>query len=94
MGKKPLTPEQRERHRAAVNRWADKHKEERRTYGKKWRAENREKSHTYAASPRFAGGWGVVPLGRWMVPSPQFPPSNVASGDTGGDQNKMLLLTY
>ena len=42
MGKEPSTPEQRERHRAAVKCWADKHKEERRAYNNQRIDENRE----------------------------------------------------
>jgi hypothetical protein len=38
MGKKPLTPAQRERRRASQKRWEEKHREERRA----WRDANRE----------------------------------------------------
>jgi hypothetical protein len=51
MGRKPLTPAQRERRRASQKRWEEKHREERRAwrddhrehriaYFKRWRAEN------------------------------------------------------
>jgi hypothetical protein len=53
MGKKPLTPAQRERRRASQKRWEEKHREERRAwrdanrehriaYIKRWRAKNRD----------------------------------------------------
>jgi hypothetical protein len=53
MGKKLLTPAQRERRRASQKRWEEKHREERRAwrdanrehriaYIKRWRAKNRD----------------------------------------------------
>jgi hypothetical protein len=53
MGKKPLTPAQRERRRASQKRWEEEHREERRAwreshrqqridYAKRWRAENQD----------------------------------------------------
>jgi hypothetical protein len=53
MGKKPLTPAQRERRRASQKRWEEKHREERRAwrdahrehriaYIKRWRAKKRD----------------------------------------------------
>jgi hypothetical protein len=56
MGKKLLTPAQRERRRASQKRWEEKHREERRAwrdanrehriaYIKRWRAKNRDQIH-------------------------------------------------
>jgi hypothetical protein len=53
MGKKPLTPAQRERRRASQKRWEEEHRKERRAwrdsnrqeriaYAKRWRAENQD----------------------------------------------------
>jgi hypothetical protein len=53
MGRKPLTPAQRERRRASQKRWEEEHREERRAwrdsnrqqriaYAKRWRAENQD----------------------------------------------------
>jgi hypothetical protein len=53
MGKKPLTPAQRERRRASQKRWEENNREKRRTwrdnhrqqriaYSKRWRAENQD----------------------------------------------------
>jgi hypothetical protein len=41
MGKKLLTPAQRERRRASQKRWEEEHREERRAYLKCWRDDNR-----------------------------------------------------
>jgi hypothetical protein len=43
MGKKPLTPAQRERRRASQKRWEEKNREERRA----WRDDNREHRIAY-----------------------------------------------
>jgi hypothetical protein len=47
MGKKLLTPAQRERRRASQKRWEEKHREERRAYLKCWRDDNREQRLAY-----------------------------------------------
>ena len=48
MGKKPLTPAQRERRRASQKRWEEEHREERRAYLKSWRDDHREQRITYS----------------------------------------------
>jgi hypothetical protein len=63
MGKKLLTPAQRERRRASQKRWEEKHREERRAwrdanrehriaYIKRWRAKNRDQSTSDYATAR------------------------------------------
>jgi hypothetical protein len=47
MGKKPLTPEQRERNRAYLKAWREKHRAERRAYGKRYHEEHREQRLAY-----------------------------------------------
>jgi hypothetical protein len=44
MGRKPLTPAQRERRRASNKRWEEQNREKRRA----WREENREQRIAYA----------------------------------------------
>ena len=48
MGRKPLTPAQRERRRASQKRWEEKHREERRAYLKVWRDDHREQRLAYS----------------------------------------------
>jgi hypothetical protein len=43
MGRKPLTPEQRERNRAYVRRWQEEHRKHRQAYDKQWREKNRNR---------------------------------------------------
>jgi hypothetical protein len=47
MGRKPLTPAQRERRRASQKRWEEKHREERHAYLKCWRDDHREQRLAY-----------------------------------------------
>jgi hypothetical protein len=47
MGKKPLTPAQRERRRASQKRWEEEHREKRRAYLKRWRDDHREQRLAY-----------------------------------------------
>jgi hypothetical protein len=44
MGKKPFSPEQREKRRAYHKVWQEAHRAERRAYNKQWREENREQA--------------------------------------------------
>ena len=47
MGRKPLSPEQREKRRAYLKTWREKHKEHLRAYDKRWHEKHRERRLAY-----------------------------------------------
>jgi hypothetical protein len=47
MGRKPLSPEQREKRRASLKAWREKHKEHLRAYDKRWHEKHREQRLAY-----------------------------------------------
>ena len=47
MGRKPLSPEQREKRRAYLKTWREKHKEHLRAYDKRWHEKHREQRLAY-----------------------------------------------
>jgi hypothetical protein len=47
MGRKPLSPEQREKRRASKKNWHEAHREERLADSKRWRAKHRKQRRTY-----------------------------------------------
>jgi ribosomal protein S4 len=70
MGRKPLTPEQRERRRASKKRWHEEHREERlaasperRAYVKAWQEAQREELRSYKKQQREKIGNAFSPKG-------------------------------